>query len=146
MRRHELHLGPGAASLLLVIVVLCMSILGLLSLMNARTDLRMARRSAEISEHMAALDVRAEEDFARLDALLASCGDAQSHEEYTARAAQLLPEGMYMEKDTIYWTVQEDEARILECAALILPLGETPRIQWIIHRHMPVLEDSYEFG
>lgn len=146
MKKHELRLGPGAASLLLVVVVLCMSILGLLSLMNARTDLRMARRSVEISEHMAALDVRAEEDFARLDALLASCGDAENFEIYIARAAQLLPDGMCMEEDTVYWTVQEDETRILECAAQILPLGETPRIQWIIHRHMPVLEDTYEFG
>lgn len=144
MNRHEIRVGPGAASLMLIAVVLSMSVLGLLSLMNARTDLQMARRSAQVSEQIAALDVQAEETFARIDAVFASCNDAQTHEEYIARAAQLLPEGVNLENDTVSWLQQGEDHRILECAAQLAPLGETPRLKWKIHRHMPVLEGNYE--
>lgn len=145
MKRNELRLGPGAASLLMVAVVLSMSVLALLSLMNARTDLQMARRSAEISRRIAALDVQAEADFARLDEIFASCADAQNHEEYIARARDLLPAGMMLEQDTLSWIADDENGRMLECAVRVSPLGETPRLAWIVHRHMPVLEESYEF-
>ena len=42
MKRREIHIGPGAPSLLLVVVVVGMSVLGLLALMSARSDAKLA--------------------------------------------------------------------------------------------------------
>ena len=47
MKRRGITIGPGAPSLLRVVVVVTMSILGLLALMSARSDMQLAQRSLE---------------------------------------------------------------------------------------------------
>ena len=42
MNRRSFQIGPGAASLLLIAVVLCMGVLGALSLVSARGDAQLA--------------------------------------------------------------------------------------------------------
>lgn len=141
MKRREFHLGPGAASLMLVAVVLAMSLLGMLSLMNAKSDLQMARRRADVAEAAAALDAASESSFARLDALLAECADgAENHQAYLDRAAAALPEGVEMQKDLLCWEEIGADGRGMECAAKIAPLGEEIRLHWEIHRHWTDIE------
>ena len=137
MRKREFHIGPGAASLILVAVVTAMSILGLLSLMNSRTDLQMARRGASVAEDVAALEAASEASFARLDAIVAACvaENLENEESYLARIERLLPENMELSGRAVLWQETGEDARALECGVEIAPMGETPRIYWTIHRH-----------
>ena len=41
-RKSNVAFGPGAASLILIVVILSMSVLGMLALMNARNDARLS--------------------------------------------------------------------------------------------------------
>ena len=49
MNQREYRIGPGAASLMLLVVVLSMSVLGMLALMSARSDENLSLRSASFS-------------------------------------------------------------------------------------------------
>ena len=44
MNQREYRIGPGAASLMLLVVVLSMSVLGMLALMSARSDENLSLR------------------------------------------------------------------------------------------------------
>lgn len=144
MKKREFHLGPGAASLMLVAVVLAMSILGLLSMMSARSDLRIARRSADVARMTAALDAQSEESLAALDGLLASCAaQANNDESYISLVKEGLPGGMVLQNRTVFWTETGDEGRKLECGAEIAPLGADHRLEWSVHRHYAELEGDY---
>jgi len=134
MKNREYHIGPGAASLLLIAVVLSLSALCLLSLSGARSDLQLTRRSTAVSEEIARLNDQSERSMAKLDAVLAQCGGAADDEEYLEMVAADLPDYMMIEDNTVCWT-ETGDGRELECAAAIAPLGETPRASWTIHRH-----------
>ena len=137
MRRREFQIGPGAASMLMIAVVLSLSVLGMLSLISARSDGVLADRSAAVAAETAGLNVRAEESLAKLDEALARCASAENEEEYITLAAEHLPEGMRLDGRAVCWTEDSGTGRTLECAAEILPLGSFPRAKWTIHRIYP---------
>lgn len=144
MKKREFRLGSGAALLILLFVVTSMSILGLLSLMNARSDLLLARRAAQVAADMAALDAASEESFARLDAVLLACAGVDDGEALLSRAAELLPDDMEIKENTVCWTETGAAGRRLECAAEILPMGGEKRIQWTLHRHWVETEGEWK--
>lgn len=146
MKKREFRLGSGAALLILLFVVTTMSILGLLSLMNARSDLLLAQRAAQVAADMAALDAVSEESFARLDAVLLACADDETNDEeaYLSRAAEMLPDGMEIKENTVCWMETGAAGRRLECAAEIFPMGGEKRIQWTLHRHWVEMEGERE--
>ena len=74
MNQREYRIGPGAASLMLLVVVLSMSVLGMLALMSARSDENLSLRSAEVARQVAELNVSAERSLAELDDALANEG------------------------------------------------------------------------
>ena len=47
MNQREYRIGPGAASLMLLVVVLSMSVLGMLALMSARSDENLSLRTRQ---------------------------------------------------------------------------------------------------
>ena len=67
-KRGNIAIGPGAASLILIAVTLSLSVLGILSLMSARADLRLSERSRDVTASVYGLNARAEEILAGLDA------------------------------------------------------------------------------
>ena len=69
-KRSNISFGPGAASLILIFVVLTLSVLGMLSLMNARNDKALSQRSASVLECVYALSSEAERSRAVLDEVL----------------------------------------------------------------------------
>ena len=64
MNRREYRIGPGAASLMLLVVVLSMIVLGMLALMSAHSDENLSRRSAEVAVEVAELNAAAERTLA----------------------------------------------------------------------------------
>ena len=125
-KKSSITLGPGASSLILIFVVLSLTALGMLSLMTSRNDLRLAERSAQVTEAVYALNVRAEERRAELDGIVKACLEAGN----IAELEDALPEDVALEDGLLLFTV-DDGARMLDCALEIVPSGEGQRLAWV---------------
>lgn len=135
MNQREYRIGPGAASLMLLVVVLSMSVLGMLALMSARSDENLSLRSEEVARQVAELNVSAEKTLARLDAALADAArTAQSEEEYLSLAEAALEDGMTLSGRTVSWEESNDEGRTLACAAQVTELGAFPRYRLTMYQ------------
>ena len=135
MNQREYRIGPGAASLMLLVVVLSMSVLGVLALVSARSDENLSLRSAEVARQVAELNVSAERTLAELDAVLASAGrTTQNEEAYLTQIEAALKDNMTLDGRTVSWTETNDEGRTLACAAEIQPLGDFPRYTRVKHQ------------
>ena len=144
-RKSNLSFGPGAASLILIVVILSMGVLGMLALMNARSDAKLSERSMEVVAAGFELNDRAERGVAELDAVLARCGaSTYSDEAFLAAVQGNLPDGMLMdsEKRIVSWELS-DGLRTLSCAVEVLPQGGTERLRWREHRLTAVTEDVW---
>lgn len=142
-RKSNVSFGPGAASLILIVVVLSMSVLGMLALMNARNDARLSARSTAVVVAAYELNDRAERRLATLDAVAAVCASANDDDElYLAAVRALLPEGMLMDGRVVSWT-ETDGLRTLTCEVELLPLGGDARLSWRAHRLTAVTEEVW---
>ena len=142
-RKSRVTFGPGAASLILIVVILSMSVLGMLALMNARNDNKLSDRSIAVVEAGYALNDKAERTLAPLDGVLNTCtAVADADEAYMAPSRGLLPAGMLLDGRTISWS-ETDELRTLSCAVEVLPLGEGERYEWRDHRLTAVTEEIW---
>ena len=143
MRRSRISLGPGAASLILIVVILSLSVLGILALMNARNDSQLSRRSISVVEAGYALGAEAERSLAALDAAAADCAAvASGDEDYAEALRRSLPDGMLMDGRTVTWS-ETDGLRTLDCAVEVLPLGGEIRLQWLEHRLTAMTEEIW---
>ena len=146
MNKRKVALGPGAASLILIIVVLSLCMMAMLTQISARNDYNLCARSTEMVQRVYELNARSEQKLAELDALLAAAQkDAGDMEAYLEKVEELLPEGMTLEEDRVTWTEPLDN-RNLECIVLLLPPGEKQRARWISHKLMvEEPEDDWEW-
>lgn len=141
--KNSLSFGPGAASLILIVVILSMSVLGMLALMNARNDARLSERSTAVVIAGYELNDRAERRFAALDGVAAQCAAASDADEaYLAAVKGLLPEGMLMDGRIVSWE-ETDGLRTLNCAVEVMPLGDGERLVWRDHRLTAVTEEIW---
>ena len=142
-RKSNVSFGPGAASLILIVVILSMSVLGMLALMNARNDHKLSERSISVVEAGYVLNDRAERSLATLDGVLYTCSAVTEDDDaYLAAIRGLLPAGMLMEGRRISWE-ETDELRTLSCAVEVLPLGGDERLSWREHRLTARTEDLW---
>lgn len=138
----DFQIGPGAASLLLIAVVLCMGVLGALSLVSARGDAQLTERGESMAESAARLNVLSEESYARLDAILAELGGAQDDDAYLAEISMRLPEGAELDGREIRWLEAAEDGRRITCAIEVAELGEFPRARWTEHRLWTELDED----
>ena len=142
-RKSRVSFGPGAASLILIVVILSMSVLGMLALMNARSDHQLSVRSIAVVEAGYSLNAAAERSLAALDAVLISCAEtSDSDEAYLDTVRSSLPEGMRLEEHMVTWN-ESDGLRTLECAVELLPMGDAERYSWRVHRLSAVTEEIW---
>ena len=142
-RKSNLSFGPGAASLILIVVILSMGVLGMLALMNARSDARLSDRSVEVVAAGFELNDQAERRLAELDSVLQLCASVNDNDElYLAAVAGRLPQGMLLdvENRVVSWE-HSDGLRTLSCAVELLPLGGNERYSWRTHRLTAITED-----
>lgn len=131
MKNRKIALGPGAASLILIAVVLSLSMMGMLTLISARNDDSLSRRNAETIAINYSLFSAAEHSAAELDAVLTECRNTCSNdEEYLESVAEVLPMEMTLEDGMIYWEENQDD-RVLCCTVKILPISEKLRFSWV---------------
>lgn len=142
-RKSRISFGPGAASLILIVVILSMSVLGILALMNSRNDSQLSRRSIEVVAAGYALSEKAERSLAALDGVAASCAAVSgSDEEYLEAVRRNLPDGMLMDDRSVFW-VETDGLRTLDCSVELATLGASTRLQWQNHRLTAVTEEIW---
>ena len=111
-KKSHISFGPGAASLILIFVVLTLSVLGMLSLMNARNDRVLSERNAAVTESIYVLNARAENTRAALDEVLyVLAGGAQNDDEYLSALQLLLSVGMDEDDDFTAFTAMLTGAR-----------------------------------
>ena len=144
MKRREYRIGPGAASLLLVVVVVSMSVLGLLALINARGDQKLTERGVQFAASEYTASAQAERRLAELDGVLLQCAQrAGSNEEYMDLILEALPAGMRMEENIVSWEQESEYGRMLSCGVEIEPLDAPERYTW--KQHMFVAGEDGSF-
>lgn len=134
MNKRKVALGPGAASLILIVVVLSLCMMAMLTQIGARNDYNLCKRSAEMVQRVYELNAQSEKKLAELDAvLMAEQKNASGMDAYLKAVGEKLPEGMTLEEDKISWTEPLDN-RNLQCVVQLLPPGEKQRTKWISHK------------
>lgn len=141
MERKGFRIGPGAASLLLLAVVLSMSALGLLALYSARSDAQMSERSLEVAQSVYQLNDCAERSMMALDEILVAAQD-RNEGGYLEVVAQMLPASMALEGDRVCWTERQEDGRSLKCVARLLGEGHFPRAVWEEYRLSTEIEET----
>lgn len=130
MNKRKIALGPGAASLILIVVVLSLCMLAMLAQIGSRNDLSLASRSASMITRVYNLSANSERKLAELDQILARCQkETQDMQSYLALVEENLPEGMEIEEDQISWTEPLDN-RTMNCTVRLQEPGELPRAVW----------------
>ena len=134
MNKRKVALGPGAASLILIVVVLSLCMIAMLTQIAARNDYNLCARSADMVQRVYELNAQSEQKLAELDVVLVSARkETTDMQAYLDKVKELLPEGMTIEEDRVTWTEPLDN-RNLECIVQLLPLEDTQRAKWISHK------------
>ena len=135
MNKRKIALGPGAASLILIVVVLSLCMLSMLAIISSRNDMSLASRSAEMITRVYELSDQSERRLVELDAVLVKCREeaGENQEAYLAAVEENLPEGMTIEEDIVSWTEPLDN-RTMNCEVQLAAPGEEPRAKWITYK------------
>ena len=133
--KRKVALGPGAASLILIVVVLSLCMMAMLTQIGARNDYNLCKRSAEMVQRVYELSEQSEKKLAELDTVLVKAlkEAGENNDAYLETVKALLPEGMSLEDGKVTWTEPLDN-RNLECIVQLLPPGEKERTKWISHK------------
>lgn len=142
MERKDFHLGPGAASLILVAVVITMAVLGLLSVLNVRSDVNLTRRSTQLITAQYDASAQAEADLARLDAVLVSArAQAQDDGSFLSLLAENLPEDMSVDGDLVSWDITVNDQSSLHCEVRVKNTAAADRLTWHCHAFVSSVGD-----
>ena len=134
MNKRKIALGPGAASLILIVVILSLCMLSMLMQIGSRNDYSLTTRSAEMISRVYDLSSNSERKLAELDAILVRCAkETTDMDAYLALVEENLPEGYEIMDDEVTWTEPLDN-RTLTCTVKLLPPGEKERTRWITHK------------
>ena len=102
--KSRISFGPGAASIILILVILSMSILAILSLISAKGEIQLADRSVEVIRSVCALNTKAEEMAAEIDGIVAAARESgQTEEEILRSVGEQLPAGVQLSENTVSW-------------------------------------------
>jgi hypothetical protein len=133
MRESKGRIGPGASTVLMILVVLLMTMLGVLSLISARGDMAMSERTQQVSTDY----YNAQTEFglwiSKLDnELLALRREAGGDAE---RYAALVSDALALEVGgEAEFTAPVGQTRVLHARVKILPPAKTDRILILFNR------------
>ncbi|NLD60760.1 MAG: hypothetical protein GX647_14035 [Clostridiales bacterium] len=145
MSESKARIGPGASTVLMILVVLLMTMLGMLSLISARGDMAMSARTQQMSTEY----YNAQTEFglwiSKLDNELLALRRAAGAdaEEYAALVSGALALDVGGEAE---FTAPVGETRVLHARVKILPPTETDRILILFNRLETVGEGELEEG
>ncbi|MDO4546791.1 MAG: hypothetical protein Q4D04_01695 [Clostridia bacterium] len=127
MNGRGFRIGPGAASLMLIVLVLCMSIVGILAFVSAVGDVKLSERSAEMTREYYAADGICSQRLAALDAaLLKAEYNAVDDEAYIREITSSLGDEYHVDGREVTLMIDAKYDRHILCRAFIYTLGEGP--------------------
>lgn len=132
MKKREYRIGPGAASLILVIVVLAMSIFALLSLWEADNSQALSKRAMTFAQEEYSLSSLAQRKLMELDAVIGKA-EAENKEIRLALVKENLPEGFTMEENRVSAVISTGGVKELYIEAKILPADHAQSFQVTAH-------------
>ena len=146
MNKRKVALGPGAASLILIVVVLSLCMLAMLAQIGSRNDYSLASRSAEMITRVYQLHDQSERKMAELDAVLAKCQkETTDMESYLALVEKSLPSDMTLDEDIVSWQEPLDN-RTMNCEVKLLEPGQKERAKWVTYKlKVEEPEDDWEW-
>lgn len=133
MSKRKIALGPGAASLILIVVALSLAMMAMLTIIAAKNDYSLCSRSAAMIEKVYELNAASEKRLAELDAVVVKASKEQSSDAFLKAVKDNLPEGMTLEDDQVSWK-EPLENRTLNCTVKITGTGDQARVQWVSHK------------
>ena len=134
MNKRKVALGPGAASLILIVVVLSLCMLAMLAQIGSRNDYSLASRSAEMITRVYQLHDKSERKMAELDAILVRCQkETTDMASYLARDEESLPSDMTLDEDIVSWQEPLDN-RTMNCEVKLLEPGQKERAKWVTYK------------
>jgi hypothetical protein len=147
VNKRKIALGPGAASLILIVVTLSLCMLAMLTMISGQNDQSLSLRSATMIESVYTLSATSEKRLAELDQILVrALKEAEDEESYLQIVEDNLPEDMTLDEDIVSWNEPLDN-RSLECAVRLLPGGEGKRMVWVSHKLIvDEPEDDWEWN
>ena len=128
--KRKIALGPGAASLILIVVTLSLAMMAMLTIIAAKNDYSLCFRSAGMIEQVYALNAASEKRLGELDAVVMK---AVGKENFLEAVKAGLPEGMTLEDDRVTWK-EPLENRTLECVIQVSDTAGADRIKWVSHK------------
>ncbi|MBO7663934.1 MAG: hypothetical protein J6U01_11240 [Clostridia bacterium] len=131
--KRKIALGPGAASLILIVVALSLAMMAMLTIIGSRNDYSLCYRSASMIEKVYELNAASEQRLAELDGIVASALGEENEELFLKKIQGSLPKDMTLEDDLVSWS-EPLENRTLECTVRIRKTNDTNRIQWVSHK------------
>ena len=146
MNKRKVALGPGAASLILIVVMLSLCMLSMLMEIGSRNDYSLTKRSAEMITRVYDLNSGAERRLAELDKVLVKCRkEAADMDSYLALVEENLPEGMEIWDGEVSWSEPLDN-RTLTCAIKVNEPDAETRYEWVSHKlYVVVPEEDWEW-
>lgn len=119
------RIGTGATSLMMILVILCLTALSVISYSSARSELSVARRAAEVNGQVYAAMDQGYDLLAALDAALweiHAAADEQTYAQTCYEAARQA--GWTVEEDCLSVEIPATEKLSLRVQAALLPYGE----------------------
>ena len=134
MTKRRFGILPGAASLLLVIMVIAVTTFALLALSEGGNEKNLAERAMIFACAEAEKACEAQKALALLDeALFESYALSATQEEYMLNVSTLLPSVFSLEADKVSAFFTGEMGRNLYLQARILPFGSESRYEVVSH-------------
>ncbi len=133
-RQPAYRMGVGASSILMILVVLCLTVLGVLSFSSARASRTLAaRRLAQVTRYYAAV-AEAERTLCEIDeALLRAPGETDAYRAYVRALPERLSSAQVADDLTVSFSVEVSASQQLRVAVRPLGPGAFPRYETALH-------------
>ena len=127
-KQQSSSVGPGAASLLLIAVVLCLTVLGILALISARSDHMLSVRNQEMVVSYYDASVKTQQALAEFDGvLLAARSSSADNDVYLTTVRAALPDGFVMDGQEAEYTADAGADRSLAMTITVTGFDNTQR-------------------
>ena len=128
-KKNTIGFGVGTSSLLMILIVLCMTILATLSYLNVRNNTKLYNEKEKMIKEYYQADGNAIKIYANIDKILYDSYINASNTTYFAECQSVLIENGYnLEADVISYEVVINDSHTLIVKLQILPYGSEKRL------------------
>ncbi|MDO4483064.1 MAG: hypothetical protein Q4C54_01125 [Clostridia bacterium] len=146
-KKESYRIGTGATSLLMVLVILCLTMLSALCYSSASSEKRPRERVSSVQHEVYAAQNTAQRTIAELDAIIASCAGLEGDSYLDAISQKIADAGMTAELDgdEITFSVPANDNLCLNVALTVNQPGEQTRYTITRYATETINQDDADF-